>query len=291
MSGRKSNWAKALLAALGAGLLLFSLPVGLVETVVGGGGRSPPQTPPPPPPGRRAPRRVGGGWGGLVLGLAWAGQRERRVALLTHDKQGRESGAAGVSEMGFALSKLNWLSRGRSKTGPALRRSDSHPDAPARAPIFASRDFGGLDIFTRTAPTAGEEEAQAAPSGGLAISGAPEKMTEETAFARLQQAFSPENSAETGPETGPEAVDADPAEMARPARARPAPIAHLSLAELTQRLEQGLAQRKRMGRPVSVLADMPVETAVPVRDEVEQGVDEALRAALGTLRTMTGRAR
>jgi len=227
----------------------------------------------------------------MVLGLAWAGQRERRVALLTHDKQGRESGAAGVSEMGFALSKLNWLSRGRSKTGPALRRSDSHPDAPARAPIFASRDFGGLDIFTRTAPTAGEEEAQAAPSGGLAISGAPEKMTEETAFARLQQAFSPENSAETGPETGPEAVDADPAEMARPARARPAPIAHLSLAELTQRLEQGLAQRKRMGRPVSVLADMPVETAVPVRDEVEQGVDEALRAALGTLRTMTGRAR
>lgn len=286
MSRRKSNWTKALLAALGAGLLLFSLPVGLVETVVASSGLSEAIPAAAPPLGPKA-RLLFAGFGAvMVLGLAWAGQRERRVALLTHDKQGRESGAAGVSEMGFALSKLNWLSRGRSKTGPALRRSDSHPDAPARAPIFASRDFGGLDIFTRTAPPA-EEEAQAAPSGGLAISGAPEKMTEETAFARLQQAFSPENSAETGPE----AVDADPAEMAPPARARPAPIAHLSLAELTQRLEQGLAQRKRMGRPVSVLADMPVETAVPVRDEVEQGVDEALRAALGTLRTMTGRAR
>ncbi|MEV5034348.1 hypothetical protein MRBLMC3_003620 [Sphingobium sp. LMC3-1-1.1] len=286
MSGRKSNWAKALLAALGAGLLLFSLPVGLVETVVASSGLSEAIPAAAPPLGPKA-RLLFAGFGAvMVLGLAWAGQRERRVALLTHDKQGRESGAAGVSEMGFALSKLNWLSRGRSKTGPALRRSDSHPDAPARAPIFASRDFGGLDIFTRTAPPA-EEEAQAAPSGGLAISGAPEKMTEETAFARLQQAFSPESSAETGRE----AVDADPAEMAQPARARPAPIAHLSLAELTQRLEQGLAQRKRMGRPVSVLADMPVETAVPVRDEVEQGVDEALRAALGTLRTMTGRAR
>ena len=286
MSGRKSNWAKALLAALGAGLLLFSLPVGLVETVVASSGLSEAMPAAAPPLGLKA-RLLFAGFGAvMVLGLAWAGQRERRVALLTHDKQGRESGAAGVSEMGFALSKLNWLSRGRSKTGPALRRSDSHPDAPARAPIFASRDFGGLDIFTRTAPPA-EEEAQAAPSGGLAISGAPEKMTEETAFARLQQAFSPESSAETGRE----AVDADPAEMAQPARARPAPIAHLSLAELTQRLEQGLAQRKRMGRPVSVLADMPVETAVPVRDEVEQGVDEALRAALGTLRTMTGRAR
>jgi len=286
MSGRKSIWAKALLAALGAGLLLFSLPVGLVETVVASSGLSEAIPAAAPPLGPKA-RLLFAGFGAvMVLGLAWAGQRERRVALLTHDKQGRESGAAGVSEMGFALSKLNWLSRGRSKTGPALRRSDSHPDAPARAPIFASRDFGGLDIFTRTAPPA-EEEAQAAPSGGLAISGAPEKMTEETAFARLQQAFSPESSAETGRE----AVDADPAEMAQPARARPAPIAHLSLAELTQRLEQGLAQRKRMGRPVSVLADMPVETAVPVRDEVEQGVDEALRAALGTLRTMTGRAR
>ena len=286
MSRRKSIWAKALLAALGAGLLLFSLPVGLVETVVASSGLSEAIPAAAPPLGPKA-RLLFAGFGAvMVLGLAWAGQRERRVALLTHDKQGRESGAAGVSEMGFALSKLNWLSRGRSKTGPALRRSDSHPDAPARAPIFASRDFGGLDIFTRTAPPA-EEEAQAAPSGGLAISGAPEKMTEETAFARLQQAFSPESSAETGRE----AVDADPAEMAQPARARPAPIAHLSLAELTQRLEQGLAQRKRMGRPVSVLADMPVETAVPVRDEVEQGVDEALRAALGTLRTMTGRAR
>jgi len=286
MSGRKSIWAKALLAALGAGLLLFSLPVGLVETVVASSGLSEAMPAAAPPLGLKARLLFAGFGAAMVLGLAWAGQRERRVALLTHDKQGRESGAAGVSEMGFALSKLNWLSRGRSKTGPALRRSDSHPDAPARAPIFASRDFGGLDIFTRTAPPA-EEEAQAAPSGGLAISGAPEKMTEETAFARLQQAFSPESSAETGRE----AVDADPAEMAQPARARPAPIAHLSLAELTQRLEQGLAQRKRMGRPVSVLADMPVETAVPVRDEVEQGVDEALRAALGTLRTMTGRAR
>jgi len=201
MSGRKSIWAKALLAALGAGLLLFSLPVGLVETVVASSGLSEAIPAAAPPLGPKARLLFAGFGAAMVLGLAWAGQRERRVALLTHDKQGRESGAAGVSEMGFALSKLNWLSRGRSKTGPALRRSDSHPDAPARAPIFASRDFGGLDIFTRTAPPA-EEEAQAAPSGGLAISGAPEKMTEETAFARLQQAFSPESSAETGPETG-----------------------------------------------------------------------------------------
>lgn len=280
---------KALSGALGAGLLLFSLPTGLVETVVASSGLSEAIPAAAPPLGLKARLLLAGFGAAMVLGLIWAGQREKRVALLTHDKQGRGNGAAGVSEMGFALSKLNWLSRDRSRSGPALRRADAHPDAPARPPIFASRDFGGLDIFARTAPGREDGEAEAAVEapitapGSLSLPGMPDKMTEETAFARLQRAFSQET------------VDADPQEIAQPAQPEtapaPAPIEHLSLAELTQRLEQGLAQRKRMGRPASVLADMPVEAAVPVRDKVEQGVDEALRAALGTLRTMAGRAR
>ncbi|EPR17050.1 hypothetical protein M527_18435 [Sphingobium indicum IP26] len=279
--------AKALLGALGAGLLLFSLPVGLVETVVASSGLSEAVPAAAPPLGLKARLLLAGFGAAMALGLIWAGQREKRVALLTHDKQGRGNGAAGVSEMGFALSKLNWLSRDRRKSGPALRRADAHPDAPARSPIFASRDFGGLDIFARTAPGREDGKAQApveAPAsvpGGLSIPGAPERLPEETAFARLQRAFAPETA------------DAEPQQAAQPARSErtSAPTAHLSLSELTQRLEQGLAQRKRMGRPASVLADMPVEPAVPVRDQVEQGVDEALRAALGTLRTMAGRAR
>lgn len=275
--------AKALLGAMGAGLLLFSLPVGLVETVVASSGLSEAIPAAAPPLGMTARLLLAGFGAVMALGLIGAGKREKRVALLTHDKQGRGNGAAGVSKMGFALSKLSWLSRDRSKSAPALRRADAHPDAPARAPIFASRDFGGLDIFARTAPGRDEVAAEVAddvaPAAGLSIPSMPEEMTEASAFARLQRAFSPET------------VDADYEEIAEPAQPKAAPVTHLSLAELTHRLERGLAQRKRMGRPASVLADMPVEAAVPVRDHVEQGVDEALRAALGNLRNMAGRAR
>jgi len=278
-----SRWTGALLGALGVGLLLFSLPAGLVETVVASSGLSEAIPAAAPPLGMTARLLLAGFGAAMALGVIGAGQREKRVALLTHDREGRGNGAAGVSKMGFALSKLSWLSRDRSKSCPALRRADAHPDAPARPPIFASRDFGGLDIFARTAPERDKIDTEVAddvaPAAGLSIPSMPEEMTEESAFVRLQRAFSPET------------VDADYEEIAEPAQPQAAPVAHLSLAELTRRLERGLAQRKRMGRPASVLADMPVEAAVPVRDHVEQGVDEALRAALGNLRNMAGRAR
>ena len=86
-------------------------------------------------------------------------------------------------------------------------------------------------------------------------------------------------------------------EAAPPAEARPAPLplpTHgLSIAELTDRLERGLASRRRMaGANVApVLADMPVAPAVPVRQRVAPDAAEALRAALGTLRTMAARRR
>ncbi|WP_150290507.1 hypothetical protein [Sphingobium estronivorans] len=280
--------AKALLGALGTGLVLLSLPVGLIETVAASSGLSEALPAAAPPLGMTARLLLAAFGAMMALGLVWAGQGERRVALLTHQEEGRVNGAPGVSKMGFALSKLNWLSRSRGDraSGAARRRADAHPDAPARAPIFASRDFGGLDIFPRTAP--GREEAQAeveaeeaAPAAGLSIPAAPEKTMEERAFARLERAFRAE------------AVDAEYEHVTQAPQPKiaPAPITHLSLSELTERLERGLAQRKRMGRPVSVLADMPVEAPVPVRDHVEEGVDEALRAALGTLRSMAGRTR
>jgi hypothetical protein len=77
------------------------------------------------------------------------------------------------------------------------------------------------------------------------------------------------------------------AEQIRPA---PLPTHGLSIGELTDRLERGLAQRSRkMSAPTGTIADMPVAPAVPVRASVEQDQDEALRAALGALRSMTGR--
>jgi hypothetical protein len=287
---RKRPLILALLGALGFALALLSLPVGLIETVVASSGLSEALPAAAPPLGIKA-RLLLAGFGALMAwGLIAARHEAKGVPLLTHEKEGRPQGVAGVSKMGFALSKLSWLSRGRGSmgSGPALRRADAHPDAPSRPPIFASRDFGGLDIFARTVPGRGEAEPETEagaqkdlPAAGLSIPSMPEEVTEEGAFTRLQRAFSAE------------AVDADYEEVvdAQQAQAAPAPIMHLSLSELTERLERGLAQRKRMGRPISVLADMPVEAAVPVRDHVEQGADEALRAALSTLRNMAGRGR
>jgi hypothetical protein len=283
---RARRFIAGLLVATGAGLAFWSLPVGFVETVVASSGISEALPAAAPPLGMKA-RLVVAGFGALMaLGLFTASRGRTGVLTLTHDKQGRDESASGVSKMGFALSKLGWLSRNRGESsrtrGPALRRADAHPDNPARTPIFASRDFGGLDIFARTAP--GREEAEpvieevAAP-----LSGPVQEPTEP--FAPLGRAFAEEEGAfET-----PVASDAGVVSPQPPARA---PLGeHLSIADLTARLEQGLAQRKRIARPASVLADMPVQPAVPVRDHVEQDTDEALRLALNTLRSMTGRAR
>ncbi len=65
----------------------------------------------------------------------------------------------------------------------------------------------------------------------------------------------------------------------------------MTLADLTARLERGLAQRERRIDGKQMLADMPVEQAVPVRKRVEDDVDQALRSALGALRAMAERTR
>ena len=69
----------------------------------------------------------------------------------------------------------------------------------------------------------------------------------------------------------------------------------LTIAQLTERLERGLSLRARApmvtAGMASVIADMPVAAPVPVRDSVAPDADDALRAALGALRTMAGRAR
>lgn len=242
--------------------------------------------------------------------------------------------------MGFAFSKLTALARGRAAPGiepeaPILRRADAHPDAPSRPPIFASRDFDGIDIFPR-----GESGRRAlvahretdrkmaretiVPLGKLAMPSAPMPLAEaelpQPAFLRPAGPFAgptlvedeldedgtdepvahvdptPVEAAWTPPATP--AFIAQPAELLRPAPlptpSTPMPSTHgLSIGELTERLERGLTHRSRKMSPAvangGVIADMPVASAVPVRAAVEQDADEALRAALGALRSMTGR--
>lgn len=252
--------APAILSGLAVAMILLAMPVGFVETVVASSGLSEAWSAAGPPLGMKARLLLAAFGAIMAMGFVWTSQER--------DK-GRRNGVAGVDKMGFALSKLGWLSRRRTTATPrGLRRADAHPDAPVRAPIFASRDFGGIDIFPRPAvptPPADGDEATILPL--------PRLRSQQVVDAEFEEIVDP---APVVPELAPE-----PAPAARP----------LSIAELTARLESGLARRTRVAQGGGTLADMPVEPAVPVRDHVEQDVDQALRAALSALRELTDRPR
>ena len=268
----------AILAGIAVGMILLTMPAGLVETVVASSGLSEAMPAAAPPLGLKA-RLLLAGFGALMAtGVACLG-----AAPVPMKKDRRRHSVTGVSDMGFALPKLNWLSRGRA-TGasrisrPLARRADAHPDAPARTPIFASRDFGGLEIFPRIAPARGEQP----------------KVPEVEEQAIIQPGRSAVEEAGQDEPTYAEFEDIAPPAPVETTRTEAPVSAMPSLAELTARFERGLAERVRGSRTAleaGVIADMPVEQRVPVRDHVEDDVDQALRAALGTLRAMADRTR
>lgn len=282
----------AALAGGGVALVVLTTPVGLIEMLITSAGISEMLPAAAPPLGFSARLLIAAFAGVMAIGIAstFTGKTKQRALI-----DGR---AKGDRKMGFALSKLTAFARGRSALGgashpaPALRRADAHPDAPARAPIFASRDFDGLDIFTSAAPeprrmTQPETVEPERSSVTLDMPLAPEPLTEAElppvpVFAG--PGFTPSFIAMPEPE-GPaplaQATFAEPID--------PRPISSLSITELTERLERGLTQRGAPSTP-RVIADMPVAEPVPVSPIVQPDVDEALRAALGTLRTLAARA-
>lgn len=279
------------LGGLAAALLVLWIPVGLIEMVVASSGLSESLPAAAPPLGFKARLLLAGFAALMAVGVMGMMRRQDRPA----EQEGRRLRVQGARKMGFAFSKLTALARGRAAPvecdAPMLRRADAHPDAPARAPIFASRDFGGADIFAR--PDAQRrplvvhpepEQDAIVPSAGLDMPSAPLPMAEE---ALPQPTFLRPAAPVAEPEAEPEAA-------ASAAPLDPIPTQGLSITELTQRLERGLALRSRTPAEtgnVRVIADMPVTPAVPVRDTVAQDADDALRAALGALRSMAGRGR
>lgn len=279
----------ALLCGLVVAAILLATPVGFLETLVASSGLSEALPAAAPPLGLKARLLLAGFSGLMAAGVAWAGPDERRLAPQEQQDR-RRHGVAGVKIMGFALSKLSWLARSRGAgatrgSRPALRRADAHPDAPARAPIFASRDFGGLDIFPRVTPARlGENDAAEAEQARV-VRALPHIAATPTLDEPIEAEY--EEIIEPAIATSIDAalIDAAP-EVPQPA------TAPLSIAELTERLERGLARRTREPRTGSErLADMPVEAPVPVRDHVDDQADQALRAALSTLRAMADRTR
>lgn len=319
------------LAAAGAAIALLATPVGLLETVVASSGLSEVLAAAAPPLGLTARLSMAGFAALLAAGIVGITRRDPQEADGGLDDEERGSRIQGASKMGFAFSKLTALARGRAmpearSDAPSLRRADAHPDAPSRPPIFASRDFEGVEIFARQGagrrplvahPESEPESVRSVP--GFTMPRAPEPLAEDAMPqpAFLRPAASLVETAKEAPEPveddetasvipasdeqwadamsgDAEAVDRDmmaaPVRMAVTASLAPLPLpTHgLSIAQLTERLERGLALRRR-GLPTDaaqVLADMPVVPPVPVRDSVAPDADEALRAALGALRSM-----
>ncbi|RYM14221.1 hypothetical protein [Sphingobium cupriresistens] len=322
--------AIAALAGLAAALLVLWMPVGLVEMIVASSGLSEAWPAAAPPLGWKARLMMAGFAGVMAIGLVGLARRDAD-APEQEDGKGRAHRVQGARKMGFAFSKLTALARGRAASGiepdaPILRRADAHPDAPSRPPIFASRDFDGIDIFPRAesgrrslVARRDPERDTIVPLGKLPMPSAPMPLTDaelpQPAFLRPAGLFAvptlveddidddgaDEDYAtfEAAPVAAEWTAPAMPASVAQPAETiRPAPLpmpsTHgLSISELTERLERGLKHRSRKmssaGAGGGMIADMPVASAVPVRKTVEQDADEALRAALGALRSMTGR--
>lgn len=306
--------AIAALGGISAALLLLWIPVGLIEMVVASSGISEAWPAAAPPLGLKARLLLAGFAGLMVVGLISVTRRSRKASDGVEGMDGRKQRAQGARQMGFAFSKLTALARGRVAApfdqpmegrAPSLRRADAHPDAPARAPIFASRDFYGLDIFSK--PESGQPLAKPVAPVADAATLAPDPVEQENL---LQPSFQrPAASVVEAEAEIPAPFECAPDDLVETLASviAPMPVSEpdpdptpesthgLTIAQLTERLERGLSLRARApmvtAGMASVIADMPVAAPVPVRDSVAPDADDALRAALGALRTMAGRAR
>jgi hypothetical protein len=299
--------------ALAVALAVLATPVGLIEMLVASSGLSESIPAAAPPLGLKA-RLVLAGFAGLMVAgaSAWlrrdTGEKDSQQDALAIREEGRRTGAVGAKIMGFAFSKLTALARGRAAPptapdAPSLRRADAHPDAPPRPPIFASRDFDGLDIFARPGsgrrPLVSDVSAEPAAPVETPPPG-PAFLRPVTPFAAPTEVAVDEDQPEQAwaeplwdEPVAPPPPDAAFAPVPPPLTPLRLPTHGLSVQELTERLERGLALRTRAAPPAptpsGVLADMPAAAPVPVRAAVARDTDEALREALGTLRAMSGR--
>ncbi len=161
----------AALAALAVAFLAFAMPSDLLTNLVAGSGLPSVLPAAEPPLGFKA--RIGAGLAGAaaMFGIVF-------VLLRLLDRTGLDSAKA-KPEIDA------------EPQAPRLRRRDSHPDAPTRRPISATRDFG--EPAPPSAPTpswlaAAEPEAVAFEPEPEPVAAAPASLDE--LMARLEQGLS-----------------------------------------------------------------------------------------------------
>lgn len=193
---------------------------------------------------------------------------------------------------------------------PRVRRRDGHPDAPAPRPISAARDLGepAPPVAPRAAVPIWPDEA--APVAAPVFEAEPE--IEPEPVAEPTPAFEPEPEpvialvppAEPEPVAGippepeaalelepeplpePEAIAEAEPESGPAQQPEPAPQAEMptSIADLMERLEQGLAKR-RMIEPAPV-APAPAPQVFPAEPEAP---DDRLQSAIASLQRLAAR--
>ncbi|MGK2910005.1 MAG: hypothetical protein ACSLE1_09460 [Sphingobium sp.] len=310
----------ALFAGSAAALAMLSVPIPLIELVVSSIGLSEAIPAAAPPLGFTA-RAVMAGFAGL-LGTGVSLSLIPRSITGHQDKKEAGPPVNGESIMGFALSKLTSLARGRGRTKsdidaadavPVLRRADAHPDAPARRPIFASQDFD-TEIFTRPAaslvqePGGGISDKDVIDFSGVEVSSALDDLVESFEFAPLAAVEAEGLTMPHSPEPADdhallvEAITALPEEADDAVQGNSevaASLETLSVAELVDRFERGIQRRRMLAQAAAAarkIDEVLVETGKPPvtearvladippapRVDVREGVDAEVDEALRT---------
>ena len=169
----------------------------------------------------------------------------------------------------------------REPETPRLRRSDVHPDAPARRPILAARELGEpapAAIAPREGPTAAPEAPAPAQEEALELGGPGTEMLQPE----------PEILTDSEPAVEPP-VAAEPVEVEPITRAcKPEPLGDASIADLMARLERGLARRVQHKAAAAAAHGAAPEPAPAPR--AEEWGDDRLRSAIENLQRMAARA-
>lgn len=213
-----------------------------------------------------------------------------------------------------------------SRAGPRVRRRDGHPDAPAPRPISAARDLG--EPAPPRAPRAPTpiwlDEAEPAPPGldhapepepAPEPDLSPEPAPEDVSWPAPEPAPVSEAGAEPEPELAPEPAPvseagAEPEPVLQPvledhAEPEPAPLPApepapepraempTSIAELMERLEQGLARRRLLDVAPTpapqVFPEAPAASEVPAAPVLAEAPDDRLQSAIASLQRLAAR--
>jgi len=295
---RDANAILIAFAAVSGAVIAYSLPVRLYEVVLSASGVSEMIPAAAPPLGTTAH---------ISIMVAAAMLCALLAALLLPASKSEEAGRKKRNFMTFAFSKLAFLTRRpvfrkgplslednspvfEVDAAPSVRRSDAHPDAPPRPPVFASRDLGGEAL-----PQAGyrEEAVEDMPEPmvqditGLSMPRAPDPLPWDAIEKEMSRLLANTRSN----------INANPSDDDSK---RDIP----SIQELVDRLERGLAARRSHGQPYSE-PDVPIGPTIASAMDFPHQADndpalaadgserlpEGLEEALAALRNITARER